>query len=43
MLGLSKVTQKLGMKTKAVKADERIFEIEQLQFPFIAHVTKKFF
>lgn len=40
ILGLSIAAEKLGMDTKAIKADKTLFEIDNLKFPFIVHVIK---
>lgn len=41
VLGISKAARSLGMETKAIKADESLLNMENLQFPFIAHVIKE--
>lgn len=41
LLGLSKAAKYFNFDTKAIKADRSIFEIENLTYPFIAHVVKK--
>lgn len=40
-LGLTKAAQKLGLKTQAVKADNSLFSMENVTYPFIVHVIKK--
>ena len=41
LLGLSQAAKHFNFDTKAIKADKSIFEIENLTYPFIAHVVKK--
>lgn len=41
LLGLSQAAKHFNFDTKAIKADRSIFEIENLTYPFIAHVVKK--
>lgn len=39
--GLVKVAQGLGFETRALRADMTLFDMEELTFPFIAHVLKE--
>ncbi|GGE37107.1 peptide cleavage/export ABC transporter ComA [Streptococcus himalayensis] len=39
--GLVKVAQELGFETRALKADMTLFDMEDLTYPFIAHVLKE--
>lgn len=39
--GIVKAAQKLGFDVKAIKANEKIFDYENIPFPFIVHVKKK--
>lgn len=39
--GIVKAAQKLGFDVKAIKANEKIFDYENIPFPFIIHVKKK--
>ncbi|MEW4354601.1 peptide cleavage/export ABC transporter ComA [Streptococcus pneumoniae] len=39
--GLVKVAQELGFETRAIKADMTLFDMEDLTYPFIAHVLKE--
>lgn len=39
--GLVKVAQELGFETRAIKADMSLFNIDDLTYPFIAHVLKE--
>ncbi|EIA5739546.1 hypothetical protein NAC52_000687 [Staphylococcus pseudintermedius] len=39
--GLVQVADKLGFETVPIKADIYLFEIDDLQYPFIVHVKKK--
>ena len=39
-LGLVKVAEELGFETRALKADMTVFGMEEVSYPFIAHVLK---
>ena len=39
-LGLVKVAEELGFETRALKADMTLFGMEEVSYPFIAHVLK---
>lgn len=39
--GLVKVSEELGFETRAIKADMSLFAMEELTYPFIAHVLKE--
>lgn len=39
-LGLVKVAEELGFETRALKADMTLFRMEEVSYPFIAHVLK---
>ena len=39
-LGLVKVAEELGFETRALKADMTVFGMEEVTYPFIAHVLK---
>lgn len=39
--GLVKVSEELGFETRAIKADMSLFDMEELTYPFIAHVLKE--
>ncbi len=39
-LGIVKTAQQLGFETKAIKADIRLFDLEDIRYPFIVHVIK---
>ncbi len=40
-LGIVEAAEGLGLETKAIQADLSLFEVEDLPFPFIAHVLKQ--
>ena len=39
-LGLVEAAKKIGLETRAIKADMSLFEMEDVTYPFIAHVNK---
>ena len=39
-LGLVKTAQQFNLKTEAIKADMSLFDIDDIQYPFIVHVIK---
>lgn len=39
-LGLVEAAKKLNFETKAIQADETLFDMKELPYPFIAHVLK---
>ena len=39
-LGLVEAAKKIGFETRAIKADMSLFEMEDVPYPFIAHVNK---
>ncbi|WP_226910111.1 peptide cleavage/export ABC transporter [Marinilactibacillus psychrotolerans] len=40
-LGLIEAAKKVNFETKAIQADETLFDMEELPYPFIAHVLKE--
>lgn len=40
-LGLVKVSEELGFETRAIRADMNLFDMEEISYPFIAHVLKE--
>ena len=39
-LGLVEAAKKIGFETRAIKAEMSLFEMEDVPYPFIAHVNK---
>lgn len=39
-LGIVKTAEKFNLEVQAIKADVSLFDIKDLQYPFIVHVIK---
>lgn len=41
MITTQKVSAELGFETRAIRADMTLFDMEEISYPFIAHVLKE--